>query len=190
MNDSEKKIINAIIYFASVSPKQTIDRLKLMKLLWLSDRVHLIKYGRTIFEDKYYAMQCGPVLSSAKDLSSKSIISTYKVEGYFIKSISAPDLDYFSDSDVEVMELVWDNYGQMKSKDIVNYSHKFPEWKRFKNSIKKSAIARFEMYLEDFFKMPSDARFKSIVGEDIDDLIDHSLDVYRNNKAVISWLQS
>lgn len=38
-----------------------------MKLLWLSDRVHLNKYGRLILKDNYKALPHGPVPSATMD---------------------------------------------------------------------------------------------------------------------------
>lgn len=189
MKISEKKIINAIIFFASKNPEKAIDRLKLMKLLWLSDRIHLIKYGRPILRDKYYAMDCGPVLSRTKDFSDVGIPGITEVKGYMIKAQTAPDLDYFSDSDIEIMNLVWTNYGKLTSSAIVKYSHMFPEWKRFQVDLEHGPLRRYDIVMEDFFAIPNDEYFKSLVNIS-PDAIESTRHEYRNSNALLAWLNS
>ena len=55
MNIQEEKIKNVILFFAHKSEGKSIEKLKLIKLIWLSDRLHLNKYGRLILNDKYKA---------------------------------------------------------------------------------------------------------------------------------------
>ena len=81
MRITERKILNAIVYFANRSDTKTIGRLKLMKLLWLADRLHLMKYGRMVLNDKYYAMPYGPVPTHGNNLSKKSHDGLYSVNG-------------------------------------------------------------------------------------------------------------
>ena len=44
------------------------DKIKLVKLVYLSDKYHLLKYARTITNDSYFAMKLGPVGSTLKDI--------------------------------------------------------------------------------------------------------------------------
>jgi hypothetical protein len=46
------------------------DRVKLTKLIYLADKYHLIRYGRTITNDDYYAMKYGPAGTTLKDILS------------------------------------------------------------------------------------------------------------------------
>lgn len=54
--------IEAIYYILSKLGK--MDKLKLLKLVYLADKYHLIYYGRTITNDDYYAMKHGPIASN------------------------------------------------------------------------------------------------------------------------------
>ncbi len=56
------------------------DKLKLIKLIFLADKYHLLKYGRTITEDDYYAMELGPVASIVKDILSFNDFTLSKAE--------------------------------------------------------------------------------------------------------------
>jgi uncharacterized phage-associated protein len=49
-----------------------VDKLKAIKIYWLADRLHLRKYGSTLTNDTYYAMEYGPVASLAKDITGAS----------------------------------------------------------------------------------------------------------------------
>jgi len=44
-----------------------LDKLKAVKLIYLADRLHLLKYGRPITGDTYFRLQYGPVPSLSKD---------------------------------------------------------------------------------------------------------------------------
>lgn len=60
------KIIQAVCYILGRIGKA--NKLKLVKLLYLADKCHLVRYGRTITGDEYWAMDYGPVGSTAKDI--------------------------------------------------------------------------------------------------------------------------
>lgn len=189
MNIIEKKRINSILFFASKSRDKKIDRLKLMKLMWLADRLHLNKYGRTIHDDTYFAIQCGPILSNAKDLSYESIRGVFEVDGYIIKAETDPNLDYFSISDIEIMNLIWSNYGYITPSKLVNYSHKFPEWKRFKKNIENGPVKCFEMIMDDFFAIPEDSIFQSLINLP-KETAEINRQEYLNSNAIKVWLNS
>ena len=57
------------------------------------------------------------------------------------------DWDVFSESDIEALEAAWEI--KASGRDLVKYSHEFPEWKKHENELKK--FPRCQMYLEDFF---------------------------------------
>ena len=150
----EKKILNSILFFANKADNHTITRLKLMKLLWLSDRIHINKYGRFILRDTYYAMEHGPIPSKALNMSQISIENFTHIHERNIKALSNFDLRYFSKSDLEVMEFVWNNYGKYSATRLRNASHKFPEWERFEKLLSSGASLRELMVDGDFFKSP------------------------------------
>lgn len=155
MKISEKKIINAIIFFASKSPENKINRLKLVKLLWLADRIHLNKYGRSILRDNYSALPHGPVpsktLTITRTVADGSLVSSC----HDVLAINPFDMRFFSESDIEVMNYVWSKYGQMTQFELRDLSHKFPEWLRYEADLKdKNSPNSYQMVLDDFFAAP------------------------------------
>lgn len=165
MNSKNKKIINSILFFANQSNEAKIGRLKLMKLLWLADRVHLNKYGRLILKDSYNALPHGPVPSNAMNYSKYSISDYFDVDNYQINAIKSFDSGCFSKSDIEVLEYVWKKFGHLTAAQLRNFSHKFPEWLRYEKELTdKSLPDSYEIVIDDFFVQPNDI-FKDILEE-------------------------
>lgn len=155
MNIVTNKIINSILFFANKSKNKSINRLTLMKLLWLSDRVHLNKYGRLILKDNYKALPHGPVPSATMDFSKNSDSTNFSVDQYNIEAEKEFDERYFSKSDLEVMNLIWEKFGHFDRFYLSDLSHKFPEWKRFEKDLEdKYAPNSYSMVMEDFFIIP------------------------------------
>lgn len=151
----EKKRLSAIVFFARKGNRYTIDRYKLMKLLWLSDRIHLNRYGRMILYDTYNALLYGPEPATTVDYSKATHEDFYTVEGVFITATSEADLHYFSKSDINVMEEVWEKYGKLDPIEFRNFSHKFPEWIRYRTQLLDRDLPNcFKMNIADFFLPP------------------------------------
>ncbi len=61
MDYAEHKIVQALDYIVSAVPGGGCSKLILLKFIFLADRYHLRKFGRTITGDSYRAMTYGPV---------------------------------------------------------------------------------------------------------------------------------
>lgn len=144
-----------------------INKMKAIKLIWLSDRFHLRKYGRPIMNDIYLAMAYGPVASSVKDIAELSdFLSENEKEyaqkylslsgEYDIKSNREPDDSVFSETEVEVLTFIYKNFEKQNQFDLVNYSHNYPEWKKHKDALETSS--RVAMNYNDFFEDPVDVK--------------------------------
>ena len=59
-------IVEALHYVLSKTKRA--GKIKLIKLVYLADKYHLLKYGRTVTNDDYYAMEFGPVGTTVKDV--------------------------------------------------------------------------------------------------------------------------
>jgi uncharacterized phage-associated protein len=72
-----EKAVAAIVYLAS---KQVhgLTKYKVCKLLFLADKYHLVRYGRTITGDKFCAMPYGPVPSQILDLLTEVISGDFE----------------------------------------------------------------------------------------------------------------
>ncbi len=163
MNNFNYKKATQIINFFSRKEGTQIDKLKLIKLIWLSDRLHLRKFGRFITDDSYFAMKLGPVPSSVLDLIDANTFifeeSELEYRNSFINlrgklnvcSIAEVDEKVFSKTDLKVMEEVYSTYSQFTGDFLSDISHEFPEWRRHKKEI-ESGIRRKAVDLNDFFE--------------------------------------
>ena len=126
------KFINALAYFACQGIND-LTKLKAAKLLYLADQYHLFRYGRPITGDRYIAMDLGPVPEGAFQLISRLIepaevtdpqrtralerLDVYR--GFLrryaypvLRARSGPDMDVFSDSEVEALAATLKEFGQ------------------------------------------------------------------------------
>ena len=128
---SNDKALNAALFVALYFKKA--DFHKIFKILYFADQKHLANYGRTITGDKYIAMQKGPVPSRVYDIfkiikgeyifeNKNNLSKFFKIEnGYIVKPLAKPDLDLFSESDIECLnESIKENegldFGELKDK--------------------------------------------------------------------------
>jgi uncharacterized phage-associated protein len=159
-----KKSIQLLNFFAQKENKE-IKIVKAIKLIWLSDRLHIRKYGRSILNDTYYAMKYGPVPSNTYNIIKDDIKDDLKVEiesyrNHFLNitenkhrysSISHVDENVFSVTDLEIADTIYQEFGKIEAFDLSEESHKYPEWKRFEDDLKNTAKKSFLMTYEDFF---------------------------------------
>ena len=147
------------------------DKLKIIKLVYLADKYHLIKYSRTITGDDYYAMENGPVGTTAKDLLTleKNDMFSPTAQAYMGKLIEQAGKDYFykakdvdvefdtlSDTDKEVLDFVIKKFGNMTTNELINYVHKYPEWRKYENSFKNGLIRRGRIATEELLSILND----------------------------------
>lgn len=119
--------------------------IKLVKLLYLAERLSLQRYGEPITGDKLVSMPHGPVLSRTYDHINGALPSVeggwetwvadragHKVVLRDEKMISSPEKDLLrlSESDLEVLSETWEQFGHWDRWDLVKYTHSSacPEW--------------------------------------------------------------
>lgn len=159
-----QKATQAINYLAR-KEGGSINKMKVIKLIYLADRYHLRKYARPIVNDEYFAMDFGPVGSSVKDVAEESdflsdIERNYakdfieKICRYDVRSVNNPEMSVFSKSDVEALDFVYENFGALDQYELADLSHYYPEWERFREAL-AAGITRELMDYLDFFKDPA-----------------------------------
>lgn len=160
---NHRKITQALNFFAT-KEGGPINKMKALKLLWLADRLHLRRYGRTITNDTYYALRNGPVASTASNIASndarylprevveysKQFVSA-KTQRKF-DSIAAVDEKVFSQTDRDALREVYEEFGRTDEETLSELSHHYPEWMAFEEQLKKSPGSRHEMSFDDFFR--------------------------------------
>jgi uncharacterized phage-associated protein len=112
--------------------------MKLIKLLYLADRNALVRWGRPITTDRYVSMDRGPVLSHVLDLATDgdvpgsefiwgAVIS--EPTKYEVSLVGEPGDDELSEAEIEVLEEIFKAFGQMNRWELIELTHRLPEWK-------------------------------------------------------------
>lgn len=158
-----KKATQAINYLIKKEGGK-IEKLKLIKLVYLADRYHLRRYGRPIVNDTYFAMPLGPVGSSVKDIAEFSDFLAQEEVDYASKfisrgqqmhtvvSLAEVDNKVFSQSELEALEFAYKEFGKDTPINLVNITHNYPEWTKFKAALESKETTREPMNYTDFFK--------------------------------------
>ncbi len=145
--DSLVKLVQALGYLLSLDDNKKMHRVKLIKLLWVADRFHIRKYGRTVSESEYCAMFHGPVCSLALDIAQLShggfglsdddigYISEYFTSDERFTAMSKnPGEDYLSETDKEMMRKAYQVFNSAEDFNLADQiSHKYPEWLQYKS---------------------------------------------------------
>lgn len=163
MKTDHKKIAELMLLIANKNNNE-IDFMKLLKLIYLSDRLHLRKYGRTISTDVYYALAKGPVASNVYDkckqitgtrisLDENVILSVFEqgTKNFTIRAKKDAEIKMFSKSEMDVINEVFTNYGDKDGIQLSEISHEFHEWKQFSEPLKNQNTS-FTIKFDDFFE--------------------------------------
>ena len=146
-----EKFVNAMAYFVQKIDK--IDKLKAAKLLYFLDKYHVVNYARPVIGDCYHSLDYGPVPSMSLDIMN-DVISGVPLRGplpnkeMFEKYlrvddkksrypnfvlVQEPDLDRFSESEIEALDNTIKEYGHRSGPKLIELTHKDPTWKAVQN---------------------------------------------------------
>jgi len=129
---------------------------KLINLVYLADKYHLIRYGRTITNDDYYATEHGIVGATLKEILSFNMFNLTDQENEYLSkliektgqytfkakgNIDIP-FDMLSDSDREALDFIIEHFGNMDLWQLSEYTHQYPEWCQYEDSFKKGLIKK------------------------------------------------
>jgi len=188
-----KKSTQALNYFARKKGGK-INKMKAIKLVFFADRYHLRKYGRPIVGDIYWAMKLGPVgsnlLNTAKlstellDLDclnyAKSFLSNSGDSDKLLDLLSKKELDLnvFSQTDIEALEAVYNEFGDKDQFELADITHSYPEWFKHRKDL-ENGKKRVRMNYLDFFPNPKIS--KSHIFDISKDNLDLARDIYQEN---------
>ncbi len=134
---NEIKATQAAAFFIKRRGQGYMSYMKLMKLLYFSDREALIQWGAPITSDTFYSMDRGPVLSRVLDLVTEgaSPQESHFWENHLqpfgdheVKMIADPSNEELSEAEVELLDSVYAKFGRLSRWAIVDEAHKLPEW--------------------------------------------------------------
>ncbi|WP_462146641.1 Panacea domain-containing protein [Pseudoalteromonas gelatinilytica] len=140
-----EKSLDVMHYFVKRLGNKVTD-VKLMKLMYFSDRKALLETGFPITDDSYCIMNRGPILSSTLEhLNSYSdeIASLFERptlmqdEGYPVKEIRLKELadrsyEHLAEIELSILDSIFDELSFMTTNEIVKHAHSdivCPEWR-------------------------------------------------------------
>lgn len=163
--DMEKTIAASVFIASKNPPELTVG--KMMKLLFLADKYHLVRYARPITGDHYDAMNDGPVPSFAYDLFKQVLRNPFTPQGrqlanalvidttYELPRFSARvefDTEQLSKSDIVALTETLKQFGDKSFEELSAITHAMAAYDkawRSKGMFKKSARMKFEDFFED-----------------------------------------
>jgi uncharacterized phage-associated protein len=134
------KAAQIIAYLALKTPARSINMLKAIKLVYISDREALGRFGFPMLDEPRVSMRHGPVNSWTYDNAKGEVENASWAavlddrENHLIgvkPNITLDSLDELSDAEVEVLDEVWDKFGGMTQWQLVDWTHNsdnVPEW--------------------------------------------------------------
>lgn len=175
-----EKIVELLLYLAHKRPGA--DKYQAVKFFYLADREHLIRYGRPITFENYFAMEYGPVASNVLDFLNGKL-GQLRVAGlkelpfeteqgrtpdgkyattFIRKPLREVNPDLFSKSDMKIFDEVVEKYRDASFDDLFNATHEHFAWKNAWTTRKYGE--RAEMYYEE---MIDDEAKRAALVEDI-----------------------
>lgn len=144
MTYNARKAAQTVAFFALKTNAKSIFVIKAVKLVYLADRESLRRFGFPIQMEPRVSMTRGPVNSFTYDhikgetppqedggwsafLSDRE---DHRV-GLSNPNLTVDDLDELSDADIQVLDSVWNDFGNMDRWDLVAWTHNkanLPEW--------------------------------------------------------------
>ena len=137
MRFNETKATQAAAHLIKRREQGYMSYVKLIKLLYFSDREALLRWGSPITADIFYSMDRGPVLSRVHDLVTEGASPQ---ESHFweehlkpygdheVKMVVDPLNGELSEAEEELLDEVFNLYGNLSRWDIVEEARKLPEW--------------------------------------------------------------
>lgn len=124
------KALDLIVFFAAKNGYK-ISKLKLIKLIYLTEREFIALNGFPSLLDEYYSLPHGPICSSTLNIINKKsmaneTIGVFRLRGKDVSLSIDADLweyDHLSEADRAAAERVWSMHGSKSASQLRNYTH-------------------------------------------------------------------
>jgi uncharacterized phage-associated protein len=128
------------------------DIYKVLKILYLADKVHLLKWGKLITSDNYIKMAHGPVpclcssiirfVQGKNNKFDSAIKKEFKIlKNDKLRNLTEPNYRYLAKSNINCLKQAIKNYGQLNPKQLEEETHNDGIY----NSVKTRNITVFDM---------------------------------------------
>lgn len=119
-----------------VSRLGEVDKVKLMKLIYMADRDHFLRHGYPITGDRLSAMPFGPVSSESLNLLDGeygdgriNVFNFIHIADNKVMFRGSPNVS-LDESETSVLDDIISEWGRVPTWDVVNATHEFEEYKR------------------------------------------------------------
>jgi uncharacterized phage-associated protein len=170
------KFLACVQYMATRTSEVTdLDTYKIVKLLFLSDKYHLVRFARPITGDLYYAMEYGPVGTNSFDLVKmfvafkrdqlgeqqpdarvEQMARGLDLDLRFLyprfSTKASPEFSYLSKSDLMALDHVIERFGRFSFNELKSITHSVYAYRKTWHESRNGPMA-----FEDFFEEDSDA---------------------------------
>jgi hypothetical protein len=115
---------------------KTASRLRLLKLLYIADRLSFERFGRAIIGSKMVAMKNGPLHSHVLDLLNGKFVgedrwaSCFENQGVLVNLVQQPDVGLLARCEIDLLEEVTKKFAEQDDWEIVETTHGFAEWQK------------------------------------------------------------
>lgn len=156
------KVLQATSYIQNKT--SVTNYMKIIKLLFFSDRYYLRSRGGPLSFDSYNAMRYGPVPSSTLNILKKDEFFFNNDKKYInskIHTLSKYDIeireknrDYLSKADLVSIDASIEVFSKFDHFQLAEITHDYPEWKKYERYITDTNKSE-RMYYVDFFNNPN-----------------------------------
>ena len=146
MNIPVKKLKAILLYFTNNTDVKFLGKVKLMKLIYFLDFMHVKTYGSPVTYDTYLNLEHGPVPSfiknlvdnAADDIDHSELSDTIffeRPEGINMyrvlpkRKFTEKDRKYFSKTELDILQKVCIRFGDKNTQNIEDASHQEAPWK-------------------------------------------------------------
>ncbi len=132
---NQRKAAEVTAYLLSKAPNQREYLILIVKLIYIAERRALHRWGRLITWDRFVSMDNGPVPSQTLNLISGTEQQS-EIWDEYISDRSAhriglremPEIEELSQAEIDLLDEVYDEFGALNRWEVVDETHKFPEW--------------------------------------------------------------
>ena len=130
------KALQATAYLLRREPTRQMNYMRLLKVLYVTERESIRLTGRPITGDGVAALERGPVLSEVLDLIKGSHLrspewsSFIQKNDYDVRLVQEPGVGKLSKFEIELLEKVAEDNRARDEWAMVELTHAFPEWSR------------------------------------------------------------
>jgi uncharacterized phage-associated protein len=147
-NTNYTKALQVLLWILNRHPG--VDKYKIMKIVTAAEMYHLNTYGRPVYGDSYEAWDHGTVPYYMYGLTSTANnMPFHACSKNGLSPNAVPNMDMFSESDIEALEHGMSEYSKMPSfGSIRDKNHKLDAWKKYEKRI-KAGEKRIQISYED-----------------------------------------